>query len=159
MKNISFLAAALLLIPLAAFARDPQWLHSRNDNGDQEQHPAWPRTGESRGTMGTPTSNAEEEVEEKKIKKQGREVPLQIAGSRLPDCLHACGSCTLCGLVIVSSVCASLAQAAKTYPISYRCMCNHKLFHKHSHYTTLSYLEMKQLINYVNVKCSLMSIV
>ncbi|KAL4619534.1 hypothetical protein ACB092_06G086200 [Castanea dentata] len=54
--------------------------------------------------------------------------PMQVAGSRLPDCTHACGSCSPCRLVMVSFVlCASLTQA-ETCPISYRCMCNGKSY-------------------------------
>ncbi|GMY31721.1 protein EPIDERMAL PATTERNING FACTOR 1-like, partial [Fagus crenata] len=45
--------------------------------------------------------------------------PMQVAGSRLPDCTHACGSCTPCRLVMVSFVCSSLT-GAETCPISYR---------------------------------------
>ncbi|OAY85080.1 Protein EPIDERMAL PATTERNING FACTOR 1 [Ananas comosus] len=50
-----------------------------------------------------------------------------IAGSRLPDCSHACGSCSPCRLVMVSFVCASL-QEAETCPMAYKCMCNSKSY-------------------------------
>ncbi|XP_059452537.1 protein EPIDERMAL PATTERNING FACTOR 2 [Corylus avellana] len=53
--------------------------------------------------------------------------PLQIAGSSLPDCSHACGSCSPCRLVMVSFVCASL-QEAETCPMAYKCMCNNKSY-------------------------------
>ncbi|GLT67477.1 hypothetical protein SLA2020_397830 [Shorea laevis] len=58
-----------------------------------------------------------------------RKVPdtVAIAGSRLPDCSHACGSCSPCRLVMVSFVCASL-QEAETCPMAYKCMCNHKSY-------------------------------
>ncbi|CAK9157640.1 unnamed protein product [Ilex paraguariensis] len=52
---------------------------------------------------------------------------LQIAGSSLPDCSHACGSCTPCRLVMVSFVCASLEEA-ETCPMAYKCMCNNKSY-------------------------------
>ncbi|KAJ7948284.1 Epidermal patterning factor 1 [Quillaja saponaria] len=52
---------------------------------------------------------------------------LQIAGSRLPDCSHACGSCSPCRLVMVSFVCASL-QEAETCPMAYKCMCRNKSY-------------------------------
>ena len=52
---------------------------------------------------------------------------LQVAGSSLPDCSHACGSCTPCRLVMVSFVCASLAEA-ETCPIAYKCMCHNKSY-------------------------------
>ncbi|OVA00536.1 hypothetical protein BVC80_9087g22 [Macleaya cordata] len=52
---------------------------------------------------------------------------LQIAGSSLPDCSHACGSCSPCRLVMVSFVCASLEEA-ETCPMAYKCMCNSKSY-------------------------------
>ncbi|XP_052208374.1 protein EPIDERMAL PATTERNING FACTOR 1-like [Diospyros lotus] len=52
---------------------------------------------------------------------------LQVAGSRLPDCSHACGSCSPCRLVMVSFVCALLAEA-ETCPMAYKCMCNNKSY-------------------------------
>ena len=54
--------------------------------------------------------------------------PLQVAaGSRLPDCSHACGSCSPCRLVVVSYMCSSLTQS-ETCPISYKCVCNNKSY-------------------------------
>ncbi|XP_042426684.1 protein EPIDERMAL PATTERNING FACTOR 1-like [Zingiber officinale] len=52
---------------------------------------------------------------------------LQVAGSSLPDCSHACGSCTPCNLVMVSFVCATL-QEAETCPMAYKCMCKSKSY-------------------------------
>ncbi|KAG4961004.1 hypothetical protein JHK82_037684 [Glycine max] len=52
---------------------------------------------------------------------------LEIAGSRLPDCSHACGSCSPCRLVMVSFVCASLAEA-ESCPMAYKCMCHNKSY-------------------------------
>ncbi|XP_030932853.1 uncharacterized protein LOC126693984 [Quercus robur] len=52
---------------------------------------------------------------------------LQIAGSRLPDCSHACGACSPCRLVMVSFVCSSLEEA-ETCPMAYKCMCNNKSY-------------------------------
>ncbi|WCJ30681.1 epidermal patterning factor 1 [Euphorbia peplus] len=52
---------------------------------------------------------------------------VQIAGSSLPDCSHACGSCSPCRLVMVSFVCASLEEA-ETCPMAYRCMCRNKSY-------------------------------
>ncbi|KAK9089370.1 hypothetical protein Scep_028452 [Stephania cephalantha] len=52
---------------------------------------------------------------------------MQVAGSSLPDCTHACGSCTPCRLVIISFVCSSLEEA-ETCPIAYKCMCNRKSY-------------------------------
>ncbi|KAH1143261.1 hypothetical protein AAZX31_12G138800 [Glycine max] len=53
---------------------------------------------------------------------------LQIAGSRLPDCMHACGSCSPCRLVTVSFACASLTDESESCPMSYRCMCDNKSY-------------------------------
>ncbi|KAI4333987.1 hypothetical protein L6164_018731 [Bauhinia variegata] len=52
---------------------------------------------------------------------------VKVAGSRLPDCSHACGSCSPCRLVMVSFVCASL-QEAETCPMAYKCMCHNKSY-------------------------------
>ncbi|KAL0320282.1 UNVERIFIED_CONTAM: protein EPIDERMAL PATTERNING FACTOR 1 [Sesamum radiatum] len=52
---------------------------------------------------------------------------LQVAGSSLPDCTHACGSCTPCRLVMVSFVCSSIEEA-ETCPIAYKCMCHNKSY-------------------------------
>ncbi|XP_019450736.1 PREDICTED: protein EPIDERMAL PATTERNING FACTOR 2-like [Lupinus angustifolius] len=52
---------------------------------------------------------------------------LHVAGSRLPDCSHACGSCSPCRLVMVSFVCATI-QEAETCPMAYKCMCNNKSY-------------------------------
>lgn len=59
--------------------------------------------------------------------KVGRPEPVEVAGSSLPDCSHACGSCSPCRLVMVSFVCASLAEA-ETCPMAYKCMCRDKSF-------------------------------
>ncbi|KAA8523863.1 hypothetical protein F0562_010286 [Nyssa sinensis] len=40
---------------------------------------------------------------ERTAMKLHRAEPLQIAGSKLPDCSHACGSCSPCRLVTVSN--------------------------------------------------------
>lgn len=52
---------------------------------------------------------------------------LAVAGSRLPDCSHACGSCKPCRLVMVSFVCSSLEEA-ETCPVAYKCMCHNKSY-------------------------------
>ncbi|KAF5481246.1 hypothetical protein F2P56_001914 [Juglans regia] len=64
--------------------------------------------------------------ERKSLKRNGHDT-VQIAGSSLPDCSHACGSCSPCRLVMVSFVCASLAEA-ETCPMAYKCMCNNKSY-------------------------------
>lgn len=59
----------------------------------------------------------------------GRKGPetVEVAGSSLPDCSHACGSCSPCRLVMISFVCATLHEA-ETCPMAYRCMCNNKSY-------------------------------
>ncbi|XP_022989012.1 protein EPIDERMAL PATTERNING FACTOR 1 [Cucurbita maxima] len=52
---------------------------------------------------------------------------VEVAGSSLPDCSHACGSCSPCRLVMISFVCATLHEA-ETCPMAYRCMCNNKSY-------------------------------
>ncbi|KAA8526410.1 hypothetical protein F0562_008387 [Nyssa sinensis] len=64
---------------------------------------------------------------ERRAAKKWHADTLQIAGSSLPDCSHACGSCSPCRLVMGSFVCASL-QEAETCPIAYKCMCNKKSY-------------------------------
>ncbi|CAH2051110.1 unnamed protein product [Thlaspi arvense] len=61
------------------------------------------------------------------LKRQRRPDTVQVAGSRLPDCSHACGSCSPCRLVMVSFVCATLEEA-ETCPMAYKCMCNNKSY-------------------------------
>ena len=51
---------------------------------------------------------------------------VEVAGSSLPDCSHACGSCSPCRLVMVSFVCAS--EEAETCPMAYKCMCKNKSY-------------------------------
>jgi protein EPIDERMAL PATTERNING FACTOR 1/2 len=48
------------------------------------------------------------------------------SGSRLPDCLHACGACSPCRRVIVSFKCAE--SASESCPMAYRCMCRGRFF-------------------------------
>ncbi|TQD93865.1 hypothetical protein C1H46_020553 [Malus baccata] len=52
---------------------------------------------------------------------------VQVAGSSLPDCSHACGSCKPCRLVMVSFVCASITEA-EACPMAYKCMCKNKSY-------------------------------
>ncbi|XP_050219770.1 protein EPIDERMAL PATTERNING FACTOR 1-like [Mercurialis annua] len=73
-------------------------------------------------------SHVHEDNDGRKMMDETNEQPLQVAGSRLPDCSHACGSCSPCKLVIVSPLCASLTRASEPCPVSYRCMCNNKAY-------------------------------
>lgn len=54
---------------------------------------------------------------------------LLIAGSRLPDCMHACGSCSRCRLVRVRFICAVGPAEAETCPVAYKCMCSNRTYH------------------------------
>ncbi|PON32566.1 Protein EPIDERMAL PATTERNING FACTOR [Parasponia andersonii] len=55
--------------------------------------------------------------------------PLEVgAGSRLPDCSHASGSCTPCRLAMVSFICTTSLTEPETCPFSYRCICNTKSY-------------------------------
>uniref|UniRef100_A0A7N0UKK2 Epidermal patterning factor-like protein n=1 Tax=Kalanchoe fedtschenkoi TaxID=63787 RepID=A0A7N0UKK2_KALFE len=58
---------------------------------------------------------------------QGQASTVEVAGSSLPDCSNACGSCKPCKLVMVSFVCASLSEA-ETCPMAYKCMCRNKSY-------------------------------
>lgn len=83
------------------------------------------KVGQENSSSNTKNSSSSGQIEVMKMIRNGH--PLQVAGSRLPDCSHACGSCTPCRLVTVRFVCASLTEA-ETCPISYRCMCNGKSY-------------------------------
>lgn len=54
---------------------------------------------------------------------------LQIAGSRFPDCIHACGSCSPCRLVRVRFICSIGPAEAETCPVAYKCMCSNRTYH------------------------------
>ncbi|MED6108705.1 Protein EPIDERMAL PATTERNING FACTOR 1 [Stylosanthes scabra] len=49
-----------------------------------------------------------------------------VAGSKLPDCSHACGSCSPCRLAMVTS-CAPITEA-EPCPLAYKCMCHDKSY-------------------------------
>ncbi|WZY76647.1 hypothetical protein YC2023_023031 [Brassica napus] len=49
------------------------------------------------------------------------------SGSSIPDCSHACGSCTPCKLVVVSSKCS--ASESEACPVVYKCLCKGKYYH------------------------------
>uniref|UniRef100_A0A7C9EZS7 Epidermal patterning factor-like protein n=1 Tax=Opuntia streptacantha TaxID=393608 RepID=A0A7C9EZS7_OPUST len=58
---------------------------------------------------------------------KGGTCTVEVAGSSLPDCSHACGSCLPCRLVMVSFVCAS-REEAETCPMAYKCLCKNKSY-------------------------------
>ncbi|CAN8235329.1 unnamed protein product [Cochlearia groenlandica] len=47
------------------------------------------------------------------------------SGSSIPDCSHACGPCTPCKLVVVTSTCS----ASEACPVVYKCLCKGKYYH------------------------------
>ncbi|KAF8062824.1 hypothetical protein N665_1195s0011 [Sinapis alba] len=49
------------------------------------------------------------------------------SGSSIPDCPHACGPCTPCKLVVVSSKCS--ASESEACPVVYKCLCKGKYYH------------------------------
>ncbi|XP_022140689.1 protein EPIDERMAL PATTERNING FACTOR 1-like [Momordica charantia] len=53
---------------------------------------------------------------------------VKIAGSRLPDCSHACGWCSPCRLVMVRYICGAAVEDSETCPTAYKCMCTFKSF-------------------------------
>ncbi|KAH7844601.1 hypothetical protein Vadar_029761 [Vaccinium darrowii] len=88
-------------------------------------------SGDALTPVGSDTSNVVKRQLHGKMKpifrkRRGHDT-VQIAGSRLPDCAHACGSCSPCRLVMVSFKCSLLAEA-ETCPMAYKCICNTKSF-------------------------------
>ncbi|KAG1347123.1 protein EPIDERMAL PATTERNING FACTOR 1 [Cocos nucifera] len=71
--------------------------------------------------------NARAGLYDEEMRGKGKAETVQVAGSSLPDCSHACGSCSPCRLVMVSFVCASL-QEAETCPMAYKCMCKSRSY-------------------------------
>ncbi|KAJ6724435.1 PROTEIN EPIDERMAL PATTERNING FACTOR 1 [Salix viminalis] len=123
MKNpilcvLAILAAAALIITPTTMSAARTSRHS-----SRERYTTWP--GRRSSAMGRVALTSNGEAREK-MKHDGAH-PLQIAGSRLPDCSHACGSCTPCVLKIVTSLCSSLSQS-EACPISYKCLCNNKYY-------------------------------
>ncbi|XP_038689008.1 protein EPIDERMAL PATTERNING FACTOR 1-like [Tripterygium wilfordii] len=117
MKNIhySFLAAALLTLVFIPNTISTMQNYSHGGIMATTTH----------DDQNPKTSIGEREQEFMRQLKRGH--PQEVAGSRLPDCSHACGSCKPCRLVIVKYVCSSLAEA-ETCPISYRCICHGKSY-------------------------------
>ncbi|XP_058071451.1 protein EPIDERMAL PATTERNING FACTOR 1 [Magnolia sinica] len=109
------LLGLLLLLPMVALSRSIGRSHSRHSH----HHPTRPTGGDAATSMGKVYYYNQE--------RRMRSGTLEIAGSRLPDCSHACGSCKPCRLVMVSFMCASLEEA-ETCPMAYKCMCNSKSY-------------------------------
>ncbi|KVH95884.1 protein EPIDERMAL PATTERNING FACTOR 1 [Cynara cardunculus var. scolymus] len=106
MKGSVFFSV-LLLLPLFVSARHISWQHSRHGH---HHHPSEVTTD------GHGVAPGKHKVD-----------TVAVAGSRLPDCSHACGSCSPCRLVMVSFICASIAEA-ETCPMAYKCMCKNKSY-------------------------------
>ncbi|CAI9787591.1 unnamed protein product [Fraxinus pennsylvanica] len=118
MMKSSVVCFVLLLLPLFIHARHIGKLHSYNGHRYQ-------RVLSSKKEASV---KPDFYVDHKRAPLMHRRADtLQIAGSRLPDCSHACGSCTPCRLVIVSFVCSSLEEA-ETCPMAYKCMCHNKSY-------------------------------
>ncbi|KAG6738026.1 hypothetical protein POTOM_059562 [Populus tomentosa] len=112
---VAALVIALICLPTAISARHlgrPRTHHGHH-------HSTQPRIKD--GTVAQPNFYRERWP----AKRRGDTV--QIAGSSLPDCSHACGSCSPCRLVMVSFICASLEEA-ETCPMAYKCMCHNKSY-------------------------------
>ncbi|KAL7185576.1 hypothetical protein ACSBR2_027509 [Camellia fascicularis] len=122
MKGFFCIAVVLLIVlfvPAVMSARHIAWQSSHHGH---HHHATMPSNGGGLKVKVKPNVNVERGTMKHRIADT-----LQIAGSSLPDCSHACGSCSPCRLVIVSFVCASLAEA-ETCPMAYKCMCNKKSY-------------------------------
>ncbi|CAA0808817.1 Protein EPIDERMAL PATTERNING FACTOR 1 [Striga hermonthica] len=114
----NFLVVAIVLLPVVVHARNIYSVHQHN--GD---HPHESRSSEKDSTVEAEYHWLGADLP---MRKRADRMPV-AAGSSLPDCTHACGSCTPCRLVVVSFVCSSLEEA-ETCPISYKCMCHDKSY-------------------------------
>ncbi|PRQ53077.1 hypothetical protein RchiOBHm_Chr2g0162501 [Rosa chinensis] len=121
--NVTVIAVllVLLLVPAAMSARHIARPHSRQVRNLRSSSAVPTST-----TMTATKDHRSTHVAAGKFLRKGPDT-LQVAGSSLPDCSHACGSCTPCRLVMVSFVCASIEEA-ETCPMAYKCMCNNKSY-------------------------------
>ncbi|KDP24161.1 hypothetical protein JCGZ_25818 [Jatropha curcas] len=121
MKGSVFVAllviALLLLLPAVISGRHI---------GRQRTRHGHHRSAQARTRDGVTVANPNFYREIRATKRRGPDT-VEIAGSSLPDCSHACGSCSPCRLVMVSFVCASLEEA-ETCPMAYKCMCRNKSY-------------------------------
>ncbi|KAF7145693.1 hypothetical protein RHSIM_Rhsim04G0019300 [Rhododendron simsii] len=123
--RILVLLSFLLLVPDVMLARNIAQSHPREGDYVDFSLPALVPAG-----LDTSNSAVERDLHAKRRpvrKRRGHHETVQIAGSRLPDCAHACGSCSPCRLVMVSFKCSLLAEA-ETCPMAYKCICNTKSF-------------------------------
>ncbi|GMY10063.1 EPIDERMAL PATTERNING FACTOR-like protein 5 [Fagus crenata] len=113
---VAVLVIVLLLVPEVISVRHIGRPRSRHGHA----HSTQPKTKD--GMM----AKADFNRERRPTMRKGGDT-LAIAGSSLPDCSHACGSCSPCRLVMVSFVCSSLEEA-ETCPMAYKCMCHNKSY-------------------------------
>ncbi|KAK9284449.1 hypothetical protein L1049_023622 [Liquidambar formosana] len=116
MKNsacVALVMAILLLVPAVISARHIGRPHSRSHHGHHQPTETTTRNGDM--------------VKPSFYRQKRKADTVQVAGSSLPDCSHACGSCSPCRLVMVSFVCSSLEEA-ETCPMAYKCMCKNKSY-------------------------------
>ncbi|CAK9316292.1 unnamed protein product [Citrullus colocynthis] len=116
----SILFIAFLLFPIPIFSRR---ISQQNSSHGHHRKVATATTGKAAMVVKEKLYWLEKKVA---MGRKGSKT-VEVAGSSLPDCSHACGSCSPCRLVMISFVCASL-QEAETCPMAYRCMCNNKSY-------------------------------
>ncbi|KAJ8568922.1 hypothetical protein K7X08_032659 [Anisodus acutangulus] len=108
----------LVFLPVFIHARHIPKLHSQQIN-----HPVSPVISRKKAAAKPEMST---EIRRGIVHKRTADT-LQMAGSSLPDCSHACGSCTPCRLVMVSFVCSSIEEA-ESCPMAYKCICHNKSY-------------------------------
>lgn len=137
--HLSFLMI-IVLFPTVILGREIAQRHSTGKLPLQSQSPLYichdhqnnyltfsGHTGHIHG-MGRQAVVEQKELhsKEKRIRlMERRPSTLMVAGSSLPNCSHACGSCSPCRLVMVSFICE---EEAETCPMAYKCMCNSKSY-------------------------------
>ncbi|CAN6457629.1 unnamed protein product [Victoria cruziana] len=120
-KPLILILIVLFVLQSASAARSID--RSRHQHHSHRQPSARPRAATKRPSLLRP----EYLTEWRPSRPRTAVDTLQVAGSSLPDCSHACGSCYPCRRVMVSFVCATLEEA-ETCPMAYKCMCNSKSY-------------------------------
>ncbi|XP_045800695.1 protein EPIDERMAL PATTERNING FACTOR 1-like [Trifolium pratense] len=120
-RNLVYVSAFVLVLLFVPMLTSSRHISYSNLVGHGHSNPeVGKKVDATKGAKQNPYS-------EGRTKHMRRPDTMQVAGSRLPDCSHACGSCTPCRLVMVSLVCASLAEA-ESCPMAYKCMCHNKSY-------------------------------
>ncbi|KAJ8629158.1 hypothetical protein MRB53_022481 [Persea americana] len=109
------LVACLVVLPVLVPARPVARTHPHHSHHHQSKHPR-PVKGEA--------AKLNLYQERGQVRERSPDT-VEVAGSSLPDCSHACGSCSPCRLVMVSFICAAEAE---TCPMAYKCMCHSKSY-------------------------------